>query len=600
MRRGAWLFALPWVAACAATVQVDLSEGGKAHLNLPVAVDDAHLAEPPGYFAPDAASPRVVRRITVENTGSAPVRNPDIRVNGRPLLPVKDSVAQLGLEGIRGLPELFAAWRDRVIHATSDLEAGRDPAMLLTAFGAAYCGDDARALAAITVTRGGEARFARLNGHSVAEHRLGDSPWMLLDGDQNLLYLGWDNRTPVGEEEILADPLLALRTQVFGRQSRWQADAAWQNTSRFEFVEEARAPKVFRLKRTPPSRDWTLLPGEKVVIDLDRVPERALAASDALRANAALRAATCVVDFVPRRADGETLSLPYPVLTGKNGEPVYEAKAGKAAILCQAARAQFPLPQAGDNVIESKSGGKLRLTLDYEGGDFRPTPAPGIDPVTLRIRDHEAKPDRVWWQISGEKNFSLVAPNLDRTAEFSPTFQLTPVDETFLSAGPHYVRAKVRRAGVWSDWSEPVAFAVAKPPTPRIVSMEGADGDRMCVRWTPCAGEMLVFGSNRLDFLPEVFGDTEIVRMEAGAVRESRPNRNLLATVPGSAGEAYVPLRACYRLIVRKDGVLSVPSKLGRSKMPAQVLQNRHEKAEGALTGRDIAAEKPVRASLVR
>ncbi|MGH8047348.1 MAG: hypothetical protein ACREKL_08890 [Chthoniobacterales bacterium] len=595
MRRAAWFLALPLVAAAhAEELQADFRGPGRAEITLRSAVDDDHLADPPGYFAPKIPATRVVRSITIENTGSSPITNPDIRINGRPLLPVDDPLDMLGVADAHDLPALFAAWRDRVIHATTELDASRDPIALLNVLGAAYCGDDARALAAITVANGGQARFARLNGHSVIEHQFENS-WVLLDGDQNLLYLDWDNLTPVGEAEILSDPLLALRTQVFGRQSTWEPGAAWQNTSRFEFVDHAHDQKTFRLKGGLRKQNWQLQPGEKIVISLARTPRRALSAGDRLRTNPALLAALCEVSFEPKRSGDEKVLLPYPISQAGAGEPVYETAATGSPILCQAVRSQFPLLHNGANAIEWKSRGDLRVTFDCKPSDLKPVPAPAVRVDSRHFRIEAKNASRMWWQISTARDFRIVAPNLDRVSACAPEWTLTPLDETFLANGRHFARAKVSREGVWSDWSVPVPFDVKKPAQPRIVAMEGADGDQMLVRWKPGRGEMLVFGSNRLDFLPDVFGDAEVVRMENGAIRESRPNKNLLATVPAQDGEAYVPIRACYRLIARENGAFSIPSALQRgNNMPTRVLQTRHEKPDGALTGRDVAVEMDI------
>lgn len=597
MPRAAWFLALSAAnLANAATVGVEFYGPGVKSLTLPVEVDDAHLCEPPGYFAPSLPAARVVRRIVVENTGGEPISRPDIRINGRPLFPAPDAAANLGVDDPRDLPSLFAAWRDRIVHATTDLEAARDPLELLGDLGAAYCGDDARALATITVSGGGVARFARLNGHSAAEHRSGSS-WVLLDGDQNLLYLGWDNRTPVGEAEILADPLLALRTQVFGRQSTWELAAAWQNAARFEFVDASREQKTFRLKGATSSRDWQLFPGEKIVFLLDSEPPEALAATKELRSSQALRNTVCTVEFHSGRDASTPVRLPFPIMTRDAGEPAYEAASANGTITGQVARAQIPPLLGGANSIEARNGGRLSVMFDYEPSEKSPVPAPVVHPRDGVLHVEGAAPDRMWWQISRDADFHLVAPNLDRVTEPAATIKLSKIDESFLDNGDWFARVRVRRDGVWSDWSPVASFSVGKPeaPHPLTLDMEGADGDQMHIRWKPADGEMLVFGSNRLDFLPEIYGDSEVVRMENGAIRERRPNRNLLATIPAREGEAWVPLRACYRLVLRRDAVLSVPSPLLRAKnMPAVVLQNRHEKKEGALTGTDVAAEMEV------
>jgi hypothetical protein len=578
IRSAAWFLALA-ASAAAATLEVELPGSATKTIDFPVAVDDDHLAEPPGYFPPSAPAACVLRRIVVENVGDGPIPNPDLRINGRPLFPAADARDLLGLAPDSDLLALFAAWRDRVIHATTELDTARDPVVLLGALGAAYCGDDARALGAITAARGGEVRFARLNGHSAAEHKVGES-WVLLDGDQNLVYLGWDNRTPVGEAAILADPLLALRTQVYGRHSTWREDAAWQNTARFEFVDTAREQKKLRLKGEPPQRDWQLPAGAKVAFDLAATPPLALAKTDALEKSPALRAAACTVEFSARQD-----SLPFPVVA--DGMP----------IRCQAARTHVPLLRSGKNSVEFRGDGRLRVTFEYEESDRKPVPTPLVAVRAGRFEIAAESADRMWWQASADSDFRVVAPNLDRVEDFRPAFALAALDDTFLPPGKNFFRAKVRRDGVWSDWSSPVEFDMRKPAQPEIVSMEGADGDQMRIRWKPASGEMLVFGSNRLDFLPEIFGDREITRTENGAARASVPNRNLLATVPAGQGEAFVPVRACYRLVLREDGALSVPSALVRAqRVPADVLQNRHVKAEGDLVGRDLAEVERLRA----
>ncbi len=597
MRRGAgFLSLLIGSTAFGATLEVDLREGDRATVELASPVDDAHLANPVGYFPPEKPAARVVRRITVENIGPVPVRNPDVRINGAPLLPVGDPLQTLGVSDPRDLLGLFAKWRDRAIHATTDLEANENPFALLHVFGAGFCGDYTRALAAITAMLGAEARFARLNGHSVIEHRLGGD-WMLLDGDQNLFYLGWDNQTPVSEDDILADPLLALRTQVFGRLASWELAAAWQNTSRFEFVEASRSQKRFHLKHAPSPPPWSLFPREKLVIDLARTPDRIGAAREELRANPALRAVTCVAEFHSARPAGDKLALPYPPIDRPAGEPIYEASTEKV-VACQATLAQFPSLRTGKNLVEMKGSGRIRLTFDIDAIDRTPVSPPVVRGGKLHFHFEAEGADRLWWQLAATSDFHLVPPNFDRVTAFASDLTLSsPIDQTFLSPGEHFLRAKIRRDGVWSDWSPPLRIQTDKPPQPRAVQLEGADGDQMRIRWKPGQGEMLVFGSARLDFLPEVYGGIEVTRMENGAVRESRPNRNLLATVPAKDGEAYVPVRSCYRLIARDQGLLSVPSPLARTPTAplARVLQTRHEKTGGAITGRDVAVEMEIK-----
>ncbi len=581
----------------AGPVAVELRDSRPATIVLESAVDDAHLANPPGYFPVEPPVARIVERIVIENAGSAPIRDPDVRLNGQPLLPLPDPLAAFGLKDAKDLFALFTAWRDRRIHGSTDLDANRDPLEVMRTFGATFCGDDARALGAITIPHGGEVRFARLNGHSAAEHRV-NGEWALLDGDQNAIYLRWDNSTPASAADIVADPMLALRTKIYGRHANWEAPTAWQNASRFEFLETSKPVKTLRLKHPPRPRNWELLPGEKIVIHLDRGPEAALGATEGLRRDAALRSAACLVEFQANAvARHGKVTLPF-ALAGATGEPVYEAAAEGGPILCQAARAQFPSLRTGRNVVTGP--GILRVSFETRETVRQAVPPPRIEvaaglPGVPRFKLEAGVSDLLWWQIGADREFRLVPPNLDRVAASAP--QAGPpgeLDATFLSPGGEYFfRAKVRREGVWSDWSEPVAFRVNKPVQPHLESVERLVDGNVRVRWKPmAAGEMMIFGSDRLDFLPEIFAGVEPTRIENGAVREGRPARNLLATVAASQGAAIVPARGVYRMIARASGAISVPSALGRlAGAPVRVLQNRHEKAAGALTGRDVAAE---------
>ena len=578
------------------SLQADLGPRQSAHLRLESTIDDAHLANPPGYSIPEPPVAHVVERIIIENTGRSPIRNPDVRLNGHPVLPVADPLLALGLENPDGPLALFDAWRERRIHGTSDLRANREPLEVLQALGATFCGDDSRALGAIALSRGADVRFARLNGHSAAEHRWRDE-WVLIDGDQNAFYLRWDNRAPASEADILADPLLALRTKIYGRHARWDAVIAWQNTSRFEFVAPAAEQKKLKLKDAPRTRDWELLPGEKLVIHLTRSPGLAQAASDELRKNPALLSALCLVELSTQRHG--RLTLPFPAQSSAAGEPLYELElpSQTKSIFCQAARAQFPHLRSGENTLTSRCDAPMRVTFETREFDLPAVVPPVVKPppwdrIAFEVAAKNA--DRVWWQIAADPEFHLVPPNFDRVQEFAPRIAFdSPLEETFLSPGrTYFARAKVRSRGVWSDWSAPIAFDIRKPEQPILERVESQPDGRVRVRWKPGGGEMLVFGSERIDFLPEIYGPLEPTHIENNTLRESRPNRNLLATVPAAAGEALVPARACYRLIARESDTLSVPSALARTPgRPARVLQNRHIKADGALTGTDVAVE---------
>lgn len=151
---------------------------------------------------------------------------------------------------------------------------------------------------------------------------------------------------------------------------------------------------------------------------------------------------------------------------------------------------------------------------------------------------------------------------------------------------------------MWSDWSDPVTFTTSKPAQPKITGVLVADGGLAEVSFEKQDVRMRVYGSNRFDFLPPLYTDVEPTQIEDGRIVESRTNDNFLSEVDGNRGFAVVPLRRFYRVIAEVGGAYSVPSGIaklpaGANVPPAKVLQNRHLKPEGSLTGRDLATEMP-------
>ncbi len=86
----------------------------------------------------------------------------------------------------------------------------------------------------------------------------------------------------------------------------------------------------------------------------------------------------------------------------------------------------------------------------------------------------------------------------------------------------------------------------------------------------------LVFGSNRRDFLPEIFGTLEITEILDLKSSQGRANRNLLGTTQQLEFPVESP-RRYYRIVAVKDRSYSVPSALidARTGPPGRILQAR-------------------------
>jgi hypothetical protein len=129
----------------------------------------------------------------------------------------------------------------------------------------------------------------------------------------------------------------------------------------------------------------------------------------------------------------------------------------------------------------------------------------------------------------------------------------------------------VKTNGVWSSWNGPLSFTVNKPERPVTAAMEESADGRLLLELKPLpeAEQFLVFGSNRLDFVPEIYSTIEPVEMRNGKLVKSRINQNLLARNAGL--QIVLPAYRFYRAVARRGKQYSVPSELISA--PAHVTQ---------------------------
>jgi len=630
---------IPWLVLLGATglclmgeasnenpLAFELESGKSQSITWPWPVTDANLANPSGYFPATPPKHRIVERMAVRNAGDTGIRNPKLTINGQDYLTVNSVLGALGLEPPVSLESIFSAWKERRVHATSGMKENGRAIDVLRAFGVTLCGDDSKALADIITGLGGTARPMRLVGHVAYEYSLGGET-AVVDGDQNIFYTRLDNTTPASEDDIRQDPLLALRARVFGRQMPYQLSASWMNTSRFDQLDKTlQEPRKARTKSS--EVDWELLPGESIEFDptSDALPDVYATAPDMAK-NPILREAVIAVkvhlDLATRKHRGDrTISLPFPAvswldansaaqpLIPNDGKLAYEVALAdsmpdRLVVICQAAKAMFPGLPLTTNDVEFSSvtaNGKLSLEwkLNPSAPALQPVPAPAFKfgdhlplgvPV-VSVEEHGA--DAVWWQVSDDSGFARVLGNFDVVQKPLDVIRIaSPIETTFFTRGrKFFFRIKQQIDGVWSEWSAPVAFKVNGPAAPTGASATATDG-KCVVTWTPSNDEVWIFGSNRMDFVPEIFSSIEPTRLKNNVISASIENKNLLLKTPGTAGRAEVPAFAFYRLIAHQGGMLSVPSALVRTQppddLPGSILQNQHKKP-----ATDIATPVPL------
>lgn len=579
----------------AETLSLALRPGQPVEAVLVSPLDDSNYQDPRGYQQHGSSPRAFVRKLTLTNTGTVPLTGPLLIVNDRDWSSPEALRKSLALsdEPRALMPRLFTFWQDHVTHADSDAPGGKEPLALLNFWSYALCGDTTAALTRLATAYGIPARKIPLNGHVAAEYFY-DNAWHVLDADQKACYLRLDNHTLASAADLRADPFLTRRTKVFGRYAAMDAGASAFNTSLHEYLEPTTEKPVSHKSPPAPVRNDTLFPGEKVILHYDQAPDPAVGRTNLRRWGTVREDALRVVEFViiPKArssaASGEIVfASGYPILravnhatgevfTGPAGQPIFElplkfrAPDDRISAFCQRAHAALPRLQKGRNMLllaADDPKGAAQLTAEWEPA----TPDALVPVVTAALADgtptfrvsSTPAADLVWWQVSTDKVFAFVAPNFDTVAPAVETVTFDPLTATFYNPGqPYFFRIKARHAGVWGEWSAPLEFRVDKPARPAPANATLA-GDRLRLTW-PDAGadcEYLVFGSHRLDFLPEPFASEEIIAMHNQGIEQSRPNKNLVAVVKKPEIE-FEPAFRFYRVITSRAGVLSVPGDL--------------------------------------
>lgn len=601
----------------------DLAVGQSKHVTTDTPVSETNLQNPGGYFPPEPAQHRLVETVTIKNSGKSAIYDPTLIINGRPYLTVDTVSGALGIGPNPGLEEIFTKWKERTVHASSGLAANADAMEVLRTFGATQCGDDSRCLGQIVMDAGGTARSTRVEGHVAYELTLGDGR-AVIDGNQRALYIKLDNTTLADEAALRADPFLTIRTKIYGRQMPYRIDGGWMNAARWKLYEH-KSKEAAKPRDTADHPDWQILPGERIKFyrSSARLPRVYAKNPGQPRESALLRGAIAVafhIDPAARRKFGREITLPFAavgwsssdekiiLLINDGDEPKYtiplpKDKKKEIIIWCQAAEGIFPNLPARENSIflESPSEAgrmQVRFSLNPDVRHLVVPDAPrvsiagilaphGVPQVSIELQGA----DKIWWQVSASDDFASLIPNFDQVADPQSKLAIgSPIEATFFSPGrPYFFRVKQRVAGVWSEWSDPLAFQIQKPTAPQIAFVSKSSHGEVTISWGPQDGALWIFGSDRLDFVPEIYANVQPLEIRNSAFGAVEPNENLLARADASAGKITLPAFAFYRTVANTGTHFSVPSDLlaipaDQRPRPAMVLQNRHESP-----GTDIA-----------
>ncbi|MCP4683295.1 MAG: glycosyltransferase family 39 protein [Desulfobacterales bacterium] len=618
----------------------DVTAAGVIEPNVPVGfhveseIDDSNLQDPSGYRS-GSISGFFNKKIVIENIGDHILEEFTFIVNKKDFRTFGSLSEYLTLDEDRGaaVKSLYTFWKDHRFHASSLTGANNNPFYAMNFWGYTLCDDDANALAQVLAFMDIPARQIHLNGHVVCEY-LFSGKWNVIDGDQNVVYLKLDNRTLASFDEITDDPFVALRTKVYGKYEEYDIEKSWKNSSLFEFISPRKSETVLLDKSgigDLGDRKWTLYPGEKIIFHYDQSPQTAVGKSDISAWKGAKETALGIIELVlspqtRRRLTGTdkvSVNTPYPIyrVADESGRTLEVPKEEirlqlelsipeeeqQLRVYCQGARASFPILLKGQNDILLSAGaskGKAKVSFVYQTlADNRSLPEVYVkneanvfqyESPSFQI-DGSKGIERVWWQISGQSDFRFVIPNFERVQAFSSTVGLSKMTDTFfISNEPYFFRVKAKRNGIWGNWSPVFQFRVVKPDQPYNIECELNSDGKVKLHWYGAKEkntEYLIYGSNRLDFIPDIYCELEITEMVNGEVLKSRPNRNFIL----STREHSCTFSKCfnfYRIVAKIGDALSTPSTLirlrsndqeilpGKTASAAKVLQTRWSKIE--------------------
>jgi len=566
-------------------------------------IDDSNLKDP-NSCAPGIISGFFNKKIIIENIDDD-ILEFTLIVNGKDFRTFESLSNYLALNEDKeaAARTFYTFWKNQRFHASSLTAANGNPFYTMNFWGYTVCDNDVNALSQSFAFMDIPSRQIHLNGHVVCEYMFSNK-WNVIDGDKNMIYLKLDNKTLASFSEITEDPFIAVRTKDQGIYHEYNIKSSWKNSSLFEFIN----PKTDKARLTDKSmigdlgeKKWTLYPGEKVIFHYDKSPQTAVGKSDISAWAGAKEIALGMIELVLRpqtrrrlkKTDKITVYTPYPIYKIVSGAgvtleiPRNEIRLGMnisipkeeqvLRVYCQGARASFPILSKGKNYIllSSKSSkGKAKVFFTYQTlTDNRSVPEVyvknKINLFQYEIPNFKIEGSKeikkVWWQISGQSDFSFIIPNFERVQAYSDIVSLSKITDTFfISNKPYFFRVKAKRNGIWGNWSATFQFRVLKPGQPYDVNCELLPEGKVRLEWKSSNGkdaEYMIFGSNRFDFIPEIYSEVEVFEISDGKAAKSRPNKNLVVHTKENACKTTNLFRF-YRIVTKIGNSLSTPSSI--------------------------------------
>ncbi|KPA19713.1 hypothetical protein MHK_000067, partial [Candidatus Magnetomorum sp. HK-1] len=180
------------------------------------------------------------------------------------------------------------------------------------------------------------------------------------------------------------------------------------------------------------------------------------------------------------------------------------------------------------------------------------------------ILSYSEKIEKIWFQISETNDFKIIIPNLERIQNVSKRIALSEISNTFLSNNnTYYIRIKAKENEIWGEWSHSYSFKVIKPASPRHIIITKINDRLIKLTWytTDQDSTFFIFGSNRLDFIPDFYCSEEVIEVKNFEPVKIIHNKNFIGQTDKNffiAENSY----CFYRIIAKKEQSYSIPSQL--------------------------------------
>lgn len=589
------------------TIECVLDRETEKTLYLPEFIGDQTIEQP--FGAPQISLG--CKQLTIENIGDKVVTHLSPYVNERPKLSIKQLRQYLSTEEYP-LLALYDLWNQSVIcdKNSSSNDSDSHPLDILRFKG--HCSQTDYALQFLKLCNavGIAVHSAHTREEGIYDFSLGGES--LLFGPKNrTMYFGWDNETLISSEEVMDDPLLALRTQQARVSTAERFSERWKRLSQFTIIEPSAQTSLTFSEQTLGKRPRTfaLYPNEKMVyktalacpllaphecsinhvIDLqercdkERCNKRSCTYSSFFPIEKIINNSSAPIQLLEQNVivkPGSSFIFDEPDLFHLH-IACKDSGAGPISVCGTTSLALFPSLVAGENRISfGAKKNTSAILFRYETEETRKeniiSPPQVVNneesfnycsPHFFIAQGEVNTIETIWWQIALDKHFHTIPSNFDCVETYKPLIDISPLSETFFNSDTtYYFRVKGSHEGIWSDWSTPYLFTVKKPnPVEVILFEEAKKGPGYELNWERYAEapnpslEYLVFGSNSFDFIPSIYSQTEVNAIAGGKIEQEDNTNNLIGVttkpkITVSGNLAY------YRIIAREKGQLSVPS----------------------------------------